>query len=331
MRGGAVVAIARCPAALASARASGAACEHVDKPPLHAEHRARARLRLSAALSGLRRCRGRTGWIVCAACWDDLVIPSDPCCAACQRPFGERTERGGDLCGLPGYDPPVHDGIAAGTLYTETSRKLVLSYKHGRRIALAPLLARMISARSPPAAMGNRVIVPVPLTAGGYGSAASTRPDCSGENWRKEGHGTLCVDALVAQQADAEPWRVGDARPVHGRFRGRSASRMPRRSRVEGRDVMLVDDVLTSGATSTGLCQSAEARRRATRVTIACFARVLDEAIDSAASSSGPKRKRPGPFDPGRHVTNITGPASRHGCSPSMHLGSIPHRCGCAA
>jgi predicted amidophosphoribosyltransferase len=33
--------------------------------------------------------------------------------------------------------PPVHDGIAAATLYTDGSRRLVLAFKHGRRIALA--------------------------------------------------------------------------------------------------------------------------------------------------------------------------------------------------
>ena len=99
---------------------------------------------------------------LCGACWDDLVIPSDPGCAACQRPFGDNGPREGAICAVCLADPPDHDGIAAGTLYTETARKLVLSFKHGRRIALAPLLARMISARLPPAE-GERVIVPVPL------------------------------------------------------------------------------------------------------------------------------------------------------------------------
>ena len=45
--------------------------------------------------------------------------------------------------------PPKHDGIAAGTLYNDASRRLVLSFKHGRRIALAPMLARLIAARLP--------------------------------------------------------------------------------------------------------------------------------------------------------------------------------------
>src|SRR5690606_40389506 len=59
-------------------------------------------------------------------------------------------------------NPPRHDGIAAGTLYNDASRKLVLAFKHGRRIALAPMLARMMAARLP-ALDGEWLVVPVPL------------------------------------------------------------------------------------------------------------------------------------------------------------------------
>ena len=79
---------------------------------------------------------------LCSTCWSDLVIPSEPCCAACQRPFGDHGPQAGAICAPCLADPPGHDGIAAGTLYTDTSRRLVLAFKHGRRIALAPLLLR---------------------------------------------------------------------------------------------------------------------------------------------------------------------------------------------
>jgi predicted amidophosphoribosyltransferase len=51
-----------------------------------------------------------------------------------------------------------------------------------------------------------------------------------------------------------------------------------RSAAIEGAPVVLVDDVLTSGATSDA-CVSALKRAGAERVVIACFARVLDEAL----------------------------------------------------
>ena len=55
--------------------------------------------------------------------------------------------------------------IYAATYYNETSRKLVLAYKHGGRIALARLLARLIAVRLPDSPEGRAppVLVPVPL------------------------------------------------------------------------------------------------------------------------------------------------------------------------
>ena len=58
--------------------------------------------------------------------------------------------------------PPRHAGIYAATLYTPVSRKLVLAFKHGRRIAMAPMLARLIAARLPGEDL-DWLIAPVPL------------------------------------------------------------------------------------------------------------------------------------------------------------------------
>jgi predicted amidophosphoribosyltransferase len=64
-------------------------------------------------------------------CWSLLDIPG---------------EGGGEAAALwleHGWTVPVH----AATFDNEASRRLVLDYKHGRRIALARLLARLIAAR----------------------------------------------------------------------------------------------------------------------------------------------------------------------------------------
>lgn len=85
---------------------------------------------------------------LCAQCWTELVFPGEPACALCRRPFGADLTDGA-ICAPCLANPPRHDGIAAGTLYNDASRKLVLAFKHGRRIALAPMLARIAAASLP--------------------------------------------------------------------------------------------------------------------------------------------------------------------------------------
>jgi len=213
---------------------------------------------------------------LCSACWAMLVLPGEPCCALCQRPFGEGEAGAGAICAPCMADPPRYDGIAAGTLYNAESRKLVLAFKHGRRIALAPMLARLINARLP-VLEGEWLIVPVPLHRlrlwkRGYNQSALLARELA----RLHGQ-TLLVDGLVRTRHTPPLGglgRLARARALSGAI---SVNARARR-RIKGANVVLVDDVLTSGATSNA-CVSALKRAGAQKVVIACFARVLDEAL----------------------------------------------------
>ncbi|MFT4026293.1 MAG: ComF family protein [Novosphingobium sp.] len=212
---------------------------------------------------------------LCSACWSELVIPSDPCCTLCQRPFpGGMTE--GAICAPCLASPPSHDGIAAGTLYNDPSRRLALAFKHGQRIALAPMMARLISARLRECGP-DWVIVPVPLHRWrlwrrGFNQAALL----AGEIARLRG-AALVVDGL--ERRKQTPMLGGLGRKARARALSGAIAVNPRRKgRFAGARVILVDDVLTSGATSAA-CVSALKRAGAEKVVVACFARVLDEVV----------------------------------------------------
>ncbi len=214
---------------------------------------------------------------LCAICWCDLVIPGDPSCSACQRPFGDSGPTDDMLCGPCMQHAPIHDGIAAGTLYNDTSRKLILALKHGRRIALAPLLGRLIAARVP-ATDEERLIVPVPLHRTRLWQRGFNQAALLGRQLEKAGCGHLLVDALV--RTKRTPSLGGKSAKARAKLlSGAISIREPKL--VEGRHILLTDDVLTSGAT-TSACVKALKRAGAKTVTIACFARVLDEAIPNA-------------------------------------------------
>ncbi len=212
---------------------------------------------------------------LCQTCWSELVIPGEPACTLCSRPFAENIPEGA-TCAPCMANPPRHDGIAAATLYNDTSRRLVLALKHGNRISLAPMMAGLIAPRvhfiGP-----DWVIVPVPLHRWrlwkrGYNQAAELGRELS----RRTG-ARLAVDALVRRKRT--PSLGGLGQKARKRVLTGAITANGRCQALKGARVVLVDDVLTSGATSDA-CVSALKRAGAEKVVVACFARVIDELLD---------------------------------------------------
>lgn len=183
----------------------------------------------------------------------------------------------GAICAPCMADPPKHDGIAAGTIYNDASRKLVLAFKHGGRIALAPMLARLAAARLP-GSEEDWLVVAVPLHRWrlwrrGFNQAALlAREVAKLRQWE--------CDVGLLQRTKATPSLGGLGRSARRKaLAGALRIRPNALERVRGKNIVLVDDVLTSGATSEAAVKVLK-RAGAAKVVICCVARVLDEALD---------------------------------------------------
>lgn len=228
---------------------------------------------------------------LCAACWSELIIPGEPSCALCQRPFGGAAVEMGAVCAPCMADPPQHDGIAAGTLYAESSRKLALAFKHGKRIALAPMLARLTAARLPPLE-GEWLAVPVPLHRWRLWRRGFNQAALLAHELAKTQGLMLVVDGLVRRKQTPSLGGLGRKARIRA-LSGAVAVNLRRRERIRGANVVLIDDVLTSGAT-TDACTRVLKRAGAEKVVIACFARVLDEASHAPGQRETPGTEVPG-------------------------------------
>ena len=216
---------------------------------------------------------------LCAGCWAGLAVPGQPCCTTCQRPLASDIAAG-SICAPCLSRSPRHDGIAAGTLYNDTSRRLILALKHGHRIALAPLLARLIAAQLPAEIGPGWLIVPVPLHRWRLWSRGFNQSALLARELAASTGAELLVDGLI--RIKRTPTLGGLGRTARARALSGAITHNPRQSRrLHGAKVLLIDDVLTSGATSDA-CIRVLKRAGVQAVVLGCFARVLDEALHLA-------------------------------------------------
>ncbi len=213
---------------------------------------------------------------LCGECWRETPFTGGLVCDCCGLPLpGAETDETvlcDDCLTLP---RPWGRGRAA-MVYRDNGRKLVLALKHGDRHDIVRPAAAWMARAARPILQEKMLIAPIPL------------------HWlrmlkRRFNQSALLAGALADEVA--MPWcpdllqRPRRTVPLEGRTREERFETMAdaitvhpkRRRRLIGRQVLLVDDVMTSGATlaaATEACLSAGA----TGVSVVTLARVAKDA-----------------------------------------------------
>lgn len=213
---------------------------------------------------------------LCADCWRDTPFIAGPVCDRCGVPLPGAVEGQGDCCDdCRTIARPWVQGRAA-MLYDGTARKLILGLKHGDRLELAhPAAAWMMRAARPILTPGM-MVAPVPLH---WTRLVRRRYNQSALLSRAVARGARldhCPDLLIRSRRTASQ----DGRDREARFLNISGAiqiHPGRRRHLEGRPVLLVDDVMTSGATLAAAADACLAAG-AISVSVLALARVAKDA-----------------------------------------------------
>jgi ComF family protein len=207
----------------------------------------------------------------CADCWPKLRFLNPPWCAACGLPFAYEQDDSA-LCANCLSEPPLHDGIRAVVAYDDLSRQIILRLKYGGKIGLAKLIARQLL-RHLPADRGDIVVTPVPLHWTRLWSRSFNQSALIAQELARLGGMQYCPDLLLRIR------RTPSMRGLSFKQRRKTVAKAlvanhRRLERITRKRIILVDDVLTTGATSDG-CIKALKKAGAQWVQLYCWARVM--------------------------------------------------------
>lgn len=209
---------------------------------------------------------------LCAGCWSKLSLIEPPYCARLGIPFAY--DPGPGLLSMEAIaNPPAYERARAAVCYGDIARALVLGFKYGDRLDLAAMMGGWMARAGHELTRDADAIIPVPLHwrrlwARRFNQSAALAMAIS----------RICgVPVLheALRRARATPQQVGLSKTqradnVQGAFR------VPpeRKAEIAGRRLLLIDDVLTSGATAD-TCARALLRAGAAAVDVLVFARVV--------------------------------------------------------
>ena len=214
---------------------------------------------------------------LCAACWGQIGFIEKPYCDRLGTPFAQDLGAEGLISPEAMSDPPVYARARAVARFDDgPTRQIVHRLKYGDRMEMAKPMGAWMARAGADLLQQADVIVPVPLH--------------RARLWTRRFNQSAALARVISDQcgvptdlqalARIKPTssqvgltRSQRAQNVQGAFRVRDEARLE----LDGRCVVLVDDVLTSGATINAASR-ALLRGGAKRVDVLVFARVVTAA-----------------------------------------------------
>jgi len=210
---------------------------------------------------------------LCSSCWNALRFIEGPCCPRLGIPFPYDPGPGQVSAAALADPPPWHQARSA-VAYDDAAKPIVHALKYRDRHESASLMTRLMSRAGAQILAEADLVIPVPL-----------HPL---RLWRRRfNQAALIAQRLCVNRPEAfQPLvlrRMRSTRPQVGldhearrkNVRGAFVVEERNRIRIAGRRIVLVDDVMTTGATASA-CTLALQKAGAASIDILTFALVLE-------------------------------------------------------
>jgi ComF family protein len=213
---------------------------------------------------------------LCARCWREIDFIRPPLCDRLGIPLPFDVGDG-TISAAAAADPPVYDRARAVAAHTGSMRTLVHALKFHDRHDVRRLLGKWLVEAGRELVPEVDVVVPVPLARRRllmrrFNQAAILAREVASL-------AGLGYEPLVLERTRPTASQVGLSRGARQRNVAGAFAVSPRRENlVNGRNILLIDDVITTGST-VGACARALRRAGAVRVDVLALAIVTDRGV----------------------------------------------------
>lgn len=210
---------------------------------------------------------------LCGPCWSQIRFISDPLCTCCGLPLDFDVGDEG-LCGGCAVSPPLYDKGRSVFVYDDASKGMILRFKHGDSTHGAPAFAKWMGTAGHDLLKETDLIIPVPLHWTRLFTRTYNQSQLMATHLSKLVPHTSLEPALLKRHKRTQPqgFLSKDKRVENVK----SSFTVPQPHLIKGKSILLIDDVLTSGATLNACAKELKkaGAKRIYALTLARVARV---------------------------------------------------------
>ncbi len=184
---------------------------------------------------------------MCGECWSKIHFVESPACAICHHPFDYHIADGA-ICGACLKERPKYDKARSVFVYNDASRKLITGFKYADKTVATAFYARWMVNAGAELLQEADIICPVPLH---YRRMIQRRYNQSALLAKAIARQTgLQLEQGLMQRIKHRPPQASLHRDDRKKNVKRCFAVHPKRAPLlKGKTVLLIDDVMTTGAT----------------------------------------------------------------------------------
>lgn len=207
---------------------------------------------------------------LCPDCYQKIHFISKPYCSICGRPFYIKTF-GENTCADCLKTKPTYHKARASFLYDDFSKKLILPFKHADKIEHLPLLVNLLNQAGKELFPETDIVIPIPLHRLRLLKRRYNQAALLAQKLAHKHHKIYMPDNLIRIRATKSQ---GHLKSTERKKNIRKAFHVKYPAEIKGKNILLIDDVLTTGATVNECCRTL-LKAGAKSVSVLTLARVL--------------------------------------------------------